>query len=183
MPTLVCFGDSITAKEKEMDGKLRLTSRIRERMSDWTVINAGVAKATSRDGLARFQEDVLHHNPDLVTILFGRNDAYDFQHVALKEYKRNLTYMIQKMTPQKTILISPLPMNGVSDEQIKRYADETKAIASETGCRFINLWAIGQRKPLLEKDGVTMNETGYQLLAEIIIDQMKQLDMKKATSS
>ena len=32
MPTLVCLGDSITAKEKDPDGVLKLTPRIQQNL-------------------------------------------------------------------------------------------------------------------------------------------------------
>lgn len=39
MPTLVCLGDSITAKEKDPNGMLKLTPRLQHILSDWTIIN------------------------------------------------------------------------------------------------------------------------------------------------
>ncbi|RBW69521.1 hypothetical protein DS031_11410 [Bacillus taeanensis] len=86
MPTLVCFGDSMTAKEVDTNGTLRFTSRVREELEEWTVINAGVPCETTRTGLARFQEDVLSYKPDLVTILFGTFDSHGNKRVDVYEF-------------------------------------------------------------------------------------------------
>lgn len=56
MKKLVCFGDSITAREAFEDGTPRLTPRLRKAfcLSDWEVINAGVSGDNTRDALAFF---------------------------------------------------------------------------------------------------------------------------------
>ncbi len=56
------------------------------------VINAGVGGNTSREGLARLDKDALRHDPDLVLVQFGGNDATPdpARAVAFDEYVRNL---------------------------------------------------------------------------------------------
>lgn len=184
VPTLVCFGDNFTAKEKESNGKLRLTSRIREKMSHWVVINAGIPNGTSRDGLQRFQEDVLFHDPDIVTIFFGTNDASNEQKVAITEFNTNLNYMIQKIRPQNTILISPFPVQDKQSftfqvETVEQYAEETEKIAKETGCHFIDLRLIAGRPYVLSSDGITIGERGYKMLADEVMIQMKKIAKRK----
>lgn len=183
MPVMVCFGDSITANELEANGTERLTSRIRGEMVTWDVINAGKHGETSRDGLARFQEDVLHHNPDAVSILFGLHDANVSFSVSVKEFEVNLLYMIQRLTPQKTILISPAPVCEEKqpprlNEQIERYAKKTTEIAEKTGCYFIDLWTLANRELGFAFDGKTISKTGYEILANKMMKCMEQILLK-----
>ena len=42
MLTLVCLADSITAKERDSEGILKLTLRLQQNLAHWKIINAGV---------------------------------------------------------------------------------------------------------------------------------------------
>ncbi|RKY23182.1 MAG: hypothetical protein DRP79_09625, partial [Planctomycetota bacterium] len=74
---------------------------------EWKVINAGVGGNTTDDALKRIDADVLDHNPDYVTIMFGVNDASllsfpDFRErheprVPLDRFERNLETIIEKI--------------------------------------------------------------------------------------
>ncbi|MDN4073730.1 GDSL-type esterase/lipase family protein [Fictibacillus terranigra] len=183
MKTLVCFGDSITSKEKSDDGSLRLTSRVRLSLQKWNVINAGVPAETTRVALTRFQEDVLRHNPDLVTILFGANDASSHRLIEVEEYKNNLEYMIEKLGPSKVILVSPSPVNerfqhARSNEGLKHYAKAVRELAKKYNTHFVDLWAemIGKDYcQMLNEDGLHFNKKGYKLLADLVIQKMEKL--------
>jgi lysophospholipase L1-like esterase len=73
--TIVCFGDSITyghgADSIETSFPMILQKRI-----NIPVINSGVNKDTTADGVKRIQKDVLDYNPVIVLIHFGGNDLY-----------------------------------------------------------------------------------------------------------
>lgn len=68
MVKLVCFGDSITARNEGAPFP-RLTSNLEQIFPDWIIINSGVAGNNTFDALKRIESDVLIHKPDLVTIL------------------------------------------------------------------------------------------------------------------
>ncbi len=127
--TIVAFGDSTTAVRDTVDrvyvqrlGDLLAKQGIRTR-----VINAGVGKNTTEDGLKRFEKDVLALDPDYVIIQFGLNDsAIDVSggksepRVALETYIKNLTYFVQTLIDHgiKAILMTPNPMFWT--EKLKR---------------------------------------------------------------
>jgi isoamyl acetate esterase len=188
VPTLVCFGDSMTAKEVDTNGTMRFTSRVREQLEDWTVINAGVPFETTRAGLARFQEDVLSHKPDLVTILFGTFDSHGSKMIEVKEFKKNLTYMVKKLSPKRAILISPCLVREYGhmtrkNNELFQYADAVEQVALETGSYFINLWTMiesyGQSE-VLKRDGIYFNEKGYRILSEAVIKKIKTISTNKS---
>ncbi|SDM58783.1 Lysophospholipase L1 [Fictibacillus solisalsi] len=189
MKTLVCFGDSITAHEINDDDSLRLTSQVRLSFNKWNVINAGVPAETTRLALTRFQEDVLRHEPDLVTILFGANDASTHRLIDVEEYKNNLVYMIEKLGPSKVILISPSPVNenqqhARTNERTQQYAKAVKELAETYNTHFIDLWTemSGRNyKQMLVNDGLHFNKKGYKLLAGLVIQQMEKLKKAKKT--
>ncbi|MCF6136807.1 SGNH/GDSL hydrolase family protein [Pseudalkalibacillus berkeleyi] len=187
MPTLVCFGDSLTAKEESLEGYERLTPRLRKQLTDWTIVNSGVSGETTRAALARLQDDVLRHSPELVTILFGSNDASEHRRINLQEYERNLEVMIDRINPKKTILISPPPIiedsqDKRSNEDLARYAESARRIASKRGCYFIDLWTYFSKNRLYEKmlieDGLHFNERAYLFFSELVYDQIKSIYAK-----
>ena len=70
MHTLVCLGDSITAKEQDSDGVFKLTPRIKKGLPNWTVINSGIGGDNTRDALRRLHTDVFKYSPDLVEAVY-----------------------------------------------------------------------------------------------------------------
>src|SRR5690606_6751766 len=78
--TVVAFGDSTTAPRDLGGGKALVVyaDLLRERLpaagQPATVVNAGVGGNSTTDARARFERDVLAHDPDLAIIQFGLND-------------------------------------------------------------------------------------------------------------
>ncbi|MGB8001068.1 MAG: GDSL-type esterase/lipase family protein [Anaerobacillus sp.] len=177
MPVLVCFGDCLTAREVDEKGNERLTSRIRGALDEWIVINAG-SSPTSREGVSRFQSDVLSYQPDYVTIFFGTQEACLGNGSDLIEFERNIGYMVNNLPPERVILISPSPVmneenTNVTNRKIEGYAEKIKHLAEKFGTRHIDLWnlIIDNRKSKLfyEKDGVQLSAKGYKLISKEIL--------------
>lgn len=197
MPTLVCFGDSITAKEFEDTGTLRLTPRLRQVFPTWSIINSGAPGDTTKTALNRLQRDVLTHDPNLVTVLLGTGDASEKRRVPILEYERNLTAIANQISPQKTVLINPPPIdierllarnrrrgstdsNFVTLEELEKYAQVSEKVAETTGSHFINLWSIMRKESdysrfLKEKDGIHFNEKGYEFLVNVLTSKIKSI--------
>jgi lysophospholipase L1-like esterase len=183
MKTLVCFGDSITSKEKSQDGSMRLTSRLRQELTEWVVMNAGIPAETTRAALVRLEDDVLRHDPDFVTILFGANDSSDHRLVPLKEYEKNLTYMVQKIGARKVILISPAPVHETkqsdrNNRRMKTYAQTVKKVAKHEGTAYVPLFEALDSKDIhhyLTEDGLHFNKFGYEELYELVIRKIHLL--------
>src|SRR5699024_4795974 len=110
MLTLVCFGDSITARKEGLATPI-LTTKISEQLDDFNVINAGVSGDNTCDAINRIENDVIEYNPDFVTVLFGANDAAFHKMIGLETYKSNLYKVTHRIKPEKTILISPAPVD------------------------------------------------------------------------
>jgi lysophospholipase L1-like esterase len=197
MAKLVCFGDSITAKEQEETGTPRLNPRLRQAFSTWTVINSGVPGDTTKTALARLQSDVLIHCPDLVTVLLGTGDASEKRRVSILDYENNLTSIARQISPQKTVLISSPPIdvegllarnqrrdfplsNFVILGDVERYAQVVEKVAETTGSHFINLWSIMSQefnysRFLKEEDEVHFNEKGYEFLTNLLTAKIRSI--------
>ena len=195
MPVLVCLGDSITAKEYDADGVAKLTPRLRDNLSNWTVINAGIGGENTRGALARLQTDVLERDPDLVTLMLGTADASENKGIPIQEYENNLTSIVKQITPSKTLIISSPPIdivrlsarkeafpksNFVTEENLTEYVAVAAKVADSTNSYFLDLWTIMQSQAnysrfLKLRDGVHLNRQGYEFFALILLDKIKSL--------
>ncbi|MGE7872459.1 SGNH/GDSL hydrolase family protein [Bacillus paramycoides] len=185
MKTLVCFGDSITADEIFFDGTPRLTPRLQERFPNWKVVNAGVPGDNTFDALNRIEEDVLSYKPDFVTIFLGTNDAVSFAQVPLQAYKENLEKIVDQISSEKVLLISPAPVDeerqyNRTNKILGQYAEVVEEVAKETGSHFLNLYAEmiqeSNYKSFVEddeKDGLHFGPEGYEYLAKLIGEKLK----------
>ncbi|MEW6360057.1 MAG: GDSL-type esterase/lipase family protein [Planctomycetota bacterium] len=75
------------------------------------VVNKGVGGNSTRDGLARFERDVIETRPDHLILYFGMNDAGNSKKlVPLDEYVRNMQTMIDRARAAgvKTIVLVTL---------------------------------------------------------------------------
>lgn len=195
MPKLICLGDSITAKEKDPSGTLKLTPRLKKVFPGWIIINSGVGGDNTRGALNRLQTDVLDYSPDLVTVLLGTADASENKGIEIEEYEQNLTAIADQITPQKTLLISSPPIdqsllaarkknfpkaNFVKMETLERFVRVTTKVARSTDSHFLDLWSLMRSqsdysKFLKAKDGVHFNQLGYEFLTQVIAQKIQSI--------
>ncbi|MGE7883624.1 SGNH/GDSL hydrolase family protein [Bacillus sp. NPDC094077] len=185
MKTLVCFGDSITADDAFFDGTPRLTPRLQGVFPNWKVVNAGVPGDNTFDALNRIEEDVLSYKPDFVTVFLGTNDAVSFAQVPLQAYKENLEKIVDQISSDKVLLISPAPVDeerqhNRTNKVLGQYADVVEEVARETGSQFLNLYAEMIQEQHYkrfveddEKDGLHFGPEGYEYLANLIGEKLK----------
>ena len=119
---IVAFGDSTTAPRDRVPVYAELLQKeLRARGVDARAINAGAPGATTETARARFPKDVLAHDPDLVVIQFGINDAMvdvwkdppaTGPRVEAKWYEQNLRYFVSKLRSghARVILMTPNPL-------------------------------------------------------------------------
>jgi lysophospholipase L1-like esterase len=149
---IVCIGDSITEGGGAGANSYveRLKRYFKARSGDQVnIINSGKGGNTSGQGLQRFDQDVLAHQPDLVIIMFGVNDenAYTqngngetvpkFNGTSVKQYRDNLTEMIGRIRSKSAadiILMTPSWKNPGwvhTGGNLNEYADAVRALGEE----------------------------------------------------
>ncbi len=171
--TLVAFGDSTTAP-REVGGKaLRIYANVIQedlvrRGVHGTVINAGVGGNNTDQARARFETDVLAHDPDLVIIQFGLNDScidlwdgMDRPRISRETYTANLRYFVEILRKEDcdVILMTANPMRwtepllklyggapyDVNDPwgfnlTNREYGDAVRALASDLDVPLIDVY-------------------------------------------
>ena len=184
MPTVVCFGDSITAR-KEGNPSPALTYKLSQKLP-----NSGVSGNTTEQAIERFAADVIAKKPDYVTVLFGSNDSATYRLVDLELFKRNITTFAKVIGPEKTILISPPPVDeslqeNRSNETLLQYTTVVREVAEETGSHYIDfftaMYSREDYKELLvgeKDDGLHFGEAGYELLSSLIVEKLEEINLE-----
>ncbi len=135
---VVLFGDSTTAPR---EGVQVFADCLRAKFPAITFINAGVGSNTTDLARERFEQDVLRHNPDAVTIFFGLNDAaadvwrgIAEPRVTVERYAENLRHFVHILKDKGSIpiLLTPNPL-AWTEELIALYGKPPYDTASDAG--------------------------------------------------
>lgn len=189
---IVCLGDSVTratSVRSEQTFCSQVESRLRASGREATVINSGVGSDTTSGGLARFDRDVLAHNPTHVFIMFGLNDAYRPKPdapplVGLAQYSANLREMIARLRDRG---ITPIVMTSnpflphEKNVELKSYVEAARKVARDERvalvdvfARFAELSVEGNQWQQVYSDGdCHLNLEGNSLLAKLMMSSFE----------
>jgi lysophospholipase L1-like esterase len=197
---IVALGDSITKASNLPDERSyrKLVEReLRERTGrEIRVINAGVNSDITTLALERIERDVLSHQPHIVTVMFGVNDAGFFRpdgppadtpRVAEDEFRENLLQIVRRIRESGAIpvLVTHLPMspsypladlpayveNGLN-YLVDRYAEIVRQVASEMVVSLIDTHRYFSDHPETQEylpDGIHPNEKGHEVIASLFV--------------
>ena len=151
---IVCHGHSVpsgyfaTPYVNTFDSYPHLLHRDVKEKFPFAVVNVvvtAIGGENSSSGLARFEDDVLTHKPDLVTIDYGLNDTF----MGCDSSRRNLSAMIEKCIERniKVILLTPSLDQSflVKDErwrQLNEMADMIRALSVATSTALADSFAV-----------------------------------------
>ncbi|MCB0114874.1 MAG: GDSL-type esterase/lipase family protein [Caldilineaceae bacterium] len=178
---VVAFGDSTTAPRENL---VTYADLLRAELPGFgvnvDVINAGVRGNTSADGRQRFAADVLAHDPGLVIIQFGINDAAvdvwkdppaTSSRVAMVQFIDNLTLFIEQLRRRSAapLLMTPNPLHWTPELLalygkppyrpddadgfnliLRDYAEAVRVLATRTTTPLIDIFALFDSLPLPE---------------------------------
>jgi lysophospholipase L1-like esterase len=167
--TIAVFGDSLVAGVGATEGNdfvSLLSKRIGTR-----IINLGVPGDTSETGLRRL-DDVLVHDPGVVIVLLGGNDA--LRRVPLETTKENLNAIIGRLIENGSVVVLAGVRGAVlSDPYGEMYAE----IARRHGAALVpNVLEGILLRPELTEDQIHPNDAGYAIVAERIYKVIETLD-------
>ncbi len=201
--TILFVGDSITDCDRGNSlhaplghGYVRLFSdllTIREPTKTLSVLNRGIGGNTVEDLRSRWQDDVLSHHPDWLSIHIGINDVNrnlcgtdsNWLSPAMYEgiYRELLALAHQALPACQVLLISPffLSRDSVKGsyrarvlEHLTHYTRAVEALHLEFQTRYLSLQAVfneqlAHRHPdVFAPEPVHPNQTGHLLIAESV---------------
>jgi len=165
---IVAFGDSLTdgvnAREEES------YPAVLEKLSGYTVINAGVSGEESAAGLKRLPGVLDEYQPKLLILCHGGNDL--LRKKDLKTMESNIRRMIQ-MAQAKNIgvVLLGVPRPGLFLSSLEVY----KEIADSTGVVYVeDLIPDVLGDASLKSDTVHPNKDGYRVIAEQLFTVLQE---------
>ena len=173
---VVALGSSTTALRGSVKHVYcdRLDTMLRDRGLPVEIVNSGIGGSTTEHSRARFQKDVLDHDPELVIIMLGANDAAidvwknppaTTPRVAKQLYAKNLRNFVEtlKAGNVKVILMAPPPFRwtaklkelygkppyDVNDPwgfsaKLAEYCDVVRAVAREKDVPLVDVFKAFQ---------------------------------------
>ena len=175
---VVHLGDSIT------DGHtytLLLDKALRDAgLTPWVGINAGVGGHTAKQSLDRLDRDVLAHQPDLVSLMIGTNDAA--QGVPLESYKQSVTAICDRLHKAgvKVMLLTAPPlgeMQAAKRPSVEAYNAFLRDLAQQRSYALAEVFtpmaaALEKGEEPLEGDHIHITFMGYQIIARAMLDAL-----------
>ncbi|NUQ65844.1 MAG: SGNH/GDSL hydrolase family protein [Pirellulales bacterium] len=207
---IVALGDSITngvgpAGVTEADTFREILRReLSERLgSKVEVFNAGVNGDIVTLAERRLKSDVLDRRPDIVTVMFGGNEAgfyrpetqgfADTPRVPRDRFKAALTEIVDCLRAEgiTVVLMTCPPMterywgmhlpayrdNGINF-LVKDYAQAMRDVAAEKGVELIDVYRAFQQKPgSLDyfPDGLHPDARGHRVIADRLVERLARI--------
>lgn len=187
----VALGDSVTAGWLEhglLDSEAAYPNLFRKRLASLfphamvSVVNSGLGGENSEGALARLERDVLRHDPHLVTVCLGLNDARkgrDF----VDDFTNNLSEIVRRIkvdSQTDVLLITPNIRgdHGSDDGTVTEFVRAIRQVArnSETGLADVHAIYQGavrmgaQPADLLSNRFSHPTREGHQIFANALIE-------------
>lgn len=207
---IVAFGDSITngvglAKVTEADTfrdivRRKLTERLGVPVE---VVNAGVNGDVVTAAIQRLKSDVLAHRPDVVTIMFGGNEAgfyrpktngfADTPRVDRREFAATLVKIVDRLQeadltvvlmtcPPMTerywgICLAPYQKHGINF-LVKDYAQTMRDVAAKKDVELIDVYRAFEKNPATLDyfaDGLHPDPRGHRVIADLLVQRLARI--------
>jgi acyl-CoA thioesterase-1 len=183
-PTILVFGDSISAAygiRVEEGWVALLQKKLTTQGYGYRVVNASVSGETTGGGLARLPRALERHQPAILILELGGNDA--LRGLPLDEVRTNLDTMIRKSRAAGARVV--LAGMRMPPNYGPRYSQEFQAMYGELSREhkvplipFV-LEDVALRESLMQADGLHPNAKAQPLLLDEIWPQLEPL-LKRA---
>lgn len=181
---IVCLGDSVTGVYYHTGGQRAYTDMLGIALqkavpnAKLTMVNAGISGHSTVNALERLERDVLKHEPDLVTVMFGLNDM---TRVPIEQYRANLVTIIHRCwaSGAEVLLCTPnnvIDTSGRPSAKLVTYCDVIREVGKSLGVPvadcYAGMEALRTADPfawrLLLSDEIHPNMDGHKRMAEIL---------------
>ena len=158
------------------------------------VINAGIGGTNAKQSLERMDEQVLSHNPDLVTVCFGLNDVNgslegfidSLREIFRRLKERNIETVFMTPNMLNTYVVDPTPENLTSyaaktaemqnSGKMDAFMDAARELCRECGVKVADAYAVWREMSktedttkLLANDINHPNREMHELFADILL--------------
>lgn len=184
----VFIGDSIMVSSDSVAGQRGISIPTYGSITSYQrlnyVRNAGVAGNTTAQMLARFNADVIQHDPSVVVILGGTNDSNDSNAVSLDTFADNIEAMVAECREAAALpILCTVPPNDTGTARKLRIASYNawlRDYCSSEGIALVDFYALlvdpetGDYHADYLNDGTHPNNPGYaamgRMLGQVALD-------------
>jgi lysophospholipase L1-like esterase len=198
---ILCLGDSITRGTRLGVLPRRTFCAIIHRelsreLGPVAVLNAGVGGERTDQALRRLQRDVIARQPELVTIMYGTNDAAvdrgrTESRLALALYRENLETIVRGLRDAgiQPVLMTPIPLGQRFDylawspyrehgpncamwpyvKAVRDVADELEVPLVDNFAAWAERALLGENLDALMTDGCHPNPAGHEAIAATML--------------
>ena len=189
---IIFFGDSITEAAVKPNGFItRMNEMLKQKgLGDtFELTGAGIGGNKVYDLYLRMEDDVLAKNPDVVVIWVGVNDVWHKRTFGTgtdpDKFEKFYNAIIKKLQAKncKVLICTPAAIGEKTDfsneldGDLNKYASIIRSIAKNNNCQLIDLRKMtldynlqnnkdNKDRGILTSDGVHLNDTGNNLVAE-----------------
>jgi acyl-CoA thioesterase-1 len=182
--TLMVFGDSLSAAygiAPQQGWVSLMTERIAKAGLGWKVANASVSGETTAGGLRRLPEDLKRHQPAVVVIELGANDALRGQPIAaIRSNLEKMIRMVRAARADPVLVGLMIPPNYGID-----YAREFREVFGDVAKRekvplvpFL-LEGIAEKRDLFQADQLHPTAQAQPLICENVWPTIEPLLRRK----
>ena len=194
---ILAFGDSMTegtvspslrpftldaGRAESYPFKLQALISARYTTQTVSVFNGGLAGRRASEDRSRLSRNISDSSPQLVILLEGANDLNSIvgpsTNAAVDAVVGSMEDMVRDTTGRGLpVLLATLPPQrppkGAPVSLLARYNDGLKAMAAKKGATIVDINAL-LPESFVGSDGLHPTEAGYQRMAEIFLDAIKQ---------
>lgn len=189
---IVFFGDSITQMGVNPNGYITQFGKMLDQKNigqNYDVIGAGIGGNKVYDLYLRMDDDVLAKKPDIVVIWVGVNDVWHKRTSGTgtdaDKFEKFYNAIIKKLKDRniQVYLVTPAAIGEKTDftneldGDLNKYAAIVRRIAQNNNCPLVDLRKVfleydkthnpeNKDRGILTTDGVHLNDTGNQLVAQ-----------------
>ena len=194
-------GDSITDCGRNRNDLYHLgdgyVSDLKESFPNQILINKGISGDRTEELMNRWDEDVIIHKPDILTLLCGVNDVWHYYHfgkpIDKETFKSNYIKLIEqtrsKLPQTMMALIEPFSFQiGAFHPTWRPMLDEfievVRMLAKTYDLPLIKMddhmksWEKTYGREALLGDGVHPTELGHQMIAHVLKPVLRDLVLK-----
>ncbi len=184
LPTIVAFGDSLTAGyglSQEQSYTTLLQRKLEENGYRYRVVNAGVSGDTSAGGARRIDWALQSGNVKFLILELGGNDG--LRGLPVAEMKKNLEQIIQRAQAAGVVVIMAgmeAPPNFGAD-YTREFRQAFRDLAKQYKTPFIPfvLEGVGGDPRLNQADGIHPNAEGEQIMTQTVWRSLEPMLVKE----
>jgi acyl-CoA thioesterase-1 len=178
--TILVLGDSISAAygiQRESGWVNLLQKRLDQRDRAWQVINASISGETTGGGLARLPATLSEHDPDVVIIELGGNDA--LRGYPVTRIRSNLTELVRlaKDGAHRVLLVGMQIPPNYGPRYTRDFRDLFADVAQAEQVDLVPFFLenVALRPELMQSDGIHPTAAAQPLLLEEVWPHLEPL--------